>query len=214
MKQRGDNSNNIQIGRVSDSASVSISQSFAAFQPVPLTATSETLLSKAVLRRQARTYSLGTAGAVILSVLSALSDVFGVSQGAGVSLVWLMVPVAIAWMFLAAPHFTAWQRYRKRPREAGAANFVREDEVIKDAGDGKSWSLYRLSGACSYPHCDGEIVLTRAPARERQIRFRTYVGICSKCGEEHSYRLDANWVATPATDMAWREPDAATSKRT
>lgn len=210
MDQKGDGSNNTQIGSISGEASVIVNQHSEKREPehakLEPDYSTQSFVSKTELEKSVK-LSLAKLGSVILASFAISADIFGLSVNLGIPAI-LILPIPLVGGFLLLrPHFRDWRRFMNRPRESRVATFVGEDEVMEDAGE--VWHFYKLRAACIYPHCKGKIELTDAPPRERALRTRSYVGICSICGRDHSYRIDGNGVATRAPNMDWRKPEKA-----
>jgi hypothetical protein len=128
----------------------------------------------------------------------------------------LLAITSLTWVFfLAIPTIAifcwfngeAMYLYSKRPRSSEEASFVGQGNLMEDDGKG-SYLIYRRTASCIYPCCKkGKIVLTNAPPREVSRLCKTFVGVCSIAGTDHSYYVNRIWVATP-DKFDWRSPNA------
>ena len=216
MNQKGDGSNNTQIGSIGGEASVTINQHSEKREPeytkLEPDYSTELFVDKIQLRQSAQQFHMKIVGGGLLSLLAVSADMLGLSTNLGFPVSWIIPIPLFAGALLAWSHAPDWRRFKNKPADRYQATFVGEDEVMEDAGD--MWHFYKLSAACIYPHCKGKIILTAAPSKERALKTRSYVGICSACGRDHSYRIDSNGVATRAPNMDWREPEKARAQST
>ena len=73
--------------------------------------------------------------------------------------------------------------------------------------DNDTYSIFKLTAPCIHRGCDeGKIVVVDAPPKEVPNLEKPYVGICSLCGRDHSYRIDHNFIATQER-FDWSEPE-------
>ena len=158
-----------------------------------------TVISKRILRKKAwRGYAIGTifSAAVIYSLLK-----FFTLSTLHLLIFFLVfgIPASIYGYRYGDTMFL----YHRRPRELGVANYVGRGRLMEDDGDG-SYFLYLPTADCIYPYCnEGKIVIESAPLREISRLGKSYVGICSVAGKDHSYHLDNILVATPER-FDWR----------
>ena len=59
----------------------------------------------------------------------------------------------------------------------------------------EGYSIFTHRGACIYPGCSGEIVISNQP--ERYSGNYSYFAKCSVAREQHSYGIDINFMAYP-----------------
>lgn len=206
MRQKGNNSNNTQIGYVGDHASVVVNNNNN-FQNDVLLEFDETTarrVSKVAVKTEAKLFCAKTLGGVIIGCVPIIADIVGISIGFGISPLISFIICLIGGVFLAMKHHDSFWIYKNRPKHSNVSNFIGKNRIIQEDENRMYWLIYSRSADCIYSHCDGKIIVDWAPEREKKMRDRPYVGICSKCGREHSYRLDYNWVATKAPDMDWK----------
>lgn len=197
----GDHNTNIQINgsvaapvTVHATGSSRLSEIQLSFNPSTAMRVSETQL-----RRSARPGFIGFALMIAAGVSAVIHarEYIGCGEKLGINLTliikfWWAPPVVLFFtgILLASYNVKAWRRYRHRPYVQNEAFYLGDGQFMEIDEDGRSWWLYRHSAPCIYPHCSGSIKVVNAPPRERQLRQRIFVGVCSKWGTEHSYRLD------------------------
>jgi hypothetical protein len=162
-------------------------------------------ISKQCLRnREWRGYLLGFFGIIVIFLFWA-SLFFMPSFFVGISLFILALLTAIFCYFL-QPYVDEMKLYYKKPRTLKEDPFVGRGRFMSLDDNKNSYLIYKLTAPCIYPCCyEGKIVVTDAPPREVMLLGKTFVGVCSVCGKDHSYRIDANLVATRA-QFDWRAP--------
>lgn len=118
----------------------------------------------------------------------------------------ILVATMASFIYVLKPYLDDMSLYYKRPKKFHQAIFVGQGRFIEEK-DEDSYLVYKPTAACIYPCCnEGKIVVTNAPPREVSRLGKTYVGICSIAGKDHSYRIDHIWVATPES-FDWRALD-------
>lgn len=118
----------------------------------------------------------------------------------------ILVIVLASFSYVLKPYGEDMRLYYKRPKEAHQSIFVGQGRFMKKKGD-NSYLVYDPTADCIYPCCkEGRIVVTNAPPREASKLGKTYVGICSIAGKDHSYRIDHILVATRER-FDWRPLD-------
>ena len=211
MDQRGDSSNNTQIGFIGDKASVTVNQYAEKREPeytkLEPDYSTELFVSKIQLRQSARQFQMKIVGGGLLSLLAVSANMFGLSTNLGFPVSWIIPIPLFAGAVLAWSHAPDWRRFKNKPADRHKATFVGEDEIMEDAGE--IWRFYKLRASCIYPHCAGEIFLVPTPPKEQERLQRSCVGICTSCGRDHSYRVDGNWAAKMEPDIDWRKLEKA-----
>jgi CHAT domain len=98
--------------------------------------------------------------------------------------------------------------HKNIPEKYGDICYIRQGIFIKNYSK-DYYLICNLTASCIYPHCSdksgGKIVVVKAPHKEIE-KGRKLVCLCSTCGEEHSYRVDLNWVATKDNTIDWSKP--------
>lgn len=210
MYQQGDHSNNLQIGNGGAGNTFNITQSKSQLSHVLLTIDNESVreYDKEVLVKDRNIGLAKLAAGGLLGALSFLSDSIGISSHFGFSLWWLFPLGPLIGLLVAIPHSRSGQILFRLPKNRNESNFVGNNEIVQ-ALDNRKIITYRRGAPCIYPNCSGMIVLSSAPAREKSLLGRDYVGICSLAGRDHSYRIDYIWNAYPV-QFDWRpiEPNA------
>lgn len=118
----------------------------------------------------------------------------------------ILIIIMTPFIYVLNPYLEKMHLYSKRPRKANEAIFVGQGRFMEKE-DEDSYLVYNPTADCIYPCCnEGKIVVANAPLREVSRLGKTYVGICSLAGKDHSYRIDYIWVATPDS-FDWRAPD-------
>jgi hypothetical protein len=118
----------------------------------------------------------------------------------------ILVAIMASFIYILKPYLDDMSLYYKRPKKVNQSIFVGQGRFIEEK-DEDSYLVYKPTAACIYPCCNqGKIVVTNAPPREASRLGKTYVGICSIAGKDHSYRIDHIWVATPES-FDWRALD-------
>jgi hypothetical protein len=64
-----------------------------------------------------------------------------------------------------------------------------------------NYILFNKSAPCDHPECEGKVILVPAPPSEQP--GRKFVGRCVKGEEDHTYRVDPNFVGYPER-FDWR----------
>jgi nucleoside phosphorylase len=106
----------------------------------------------------------------------------------------LVLPGSVMWLFSSIRYNEVSSWYSNRPRYIGENVFIKDNQFIKDNEDG-NYLVYQAAAFCVYIGCKGMIIVVKAPPEE--VRFgNKSVGKCSTCGEEHSYTVDSNLIAT------------------
>jgi hypothetical protein len=99
--------------------------------------------------------------------------------------------------------------YSKRPKSKNEVVFVGNGKLMEDDGIDE-YSIYSRTAPCIYSNChekhEGMIVIVNAPQREVSRIRKSFVGICSIGGEDHSYSIDNIWNATK-DEFDWRAPE-------
>jgi Putative DNA-binding domain len=107
--------------------------------------------------------------------------------------------VLICHFYFSGPSSQEMCLYLRRPKVANMSIFIDQGKFsgnfIEDSGDG-NYAILKPLAKCIYHYCEGEILITNAPPRERSRLSKSFVGICSVSGRDHSYRVDHNLVAT------------------
>jgi Putative DNA-binding domain len=163
-------------------------------------------ISKQHLRNRAwRGYLLGFFGIIVVFLVWA-SLFFMLSHPSfGIALFLPALLTAIFCYFL-QPYFDEMELYYKKPRTLKENSFVGRGRFMSLDDNKNSYLIYKLTAPCIYPCCyEGKIVVTDAPPREIVRLGKTFVGVCSVCGKDHSYRIDFNLVAT-RDQFDWRAP--------
>jgi SEFIR domain len=95
--------------------------------------------------------------------------------------------------------------YNNRPSNPKTPNVINNGRLIEDYCE-DSYLIYKRTAACLYDFCEGKIVLSKAPPREIEKIGKTFVGICSEGGTDHSHFVDSIWVAIKK-NFDWRDPE-------
>jgi Putative DNA-binding domain len=164
-------------------------------------------ISKYELESKAwRGYLIGIIGilicfGVVFSLLLLISNIF----------LWICFIIALGATFFSFDYFLkhyseTMRLHIKRPRNTEEASFIGQGRLMKNDNEG-GYLIYNPTAPCIYPCCnEGKIVISDAPPREVSRIGRTFIGVCSVAGKDHSYRLDYILVATPE-QFDWRAPD-------
>jgi hypothetical protein len=203
MKQTIDGSGNVQFGTVRDST-VNVN-TYTSDKYVQLTEDNSKTLKLSLPKVKYSAYvgaskfilTVIVGNALVLLNVSNLTKILPILPPL---LVLVVIGAAIIW---AQGHFDDFRRNRNRPRNGNSFAFAGNNEILREDRATNSITVATFSGACVYPKCDGDIYLMWAPDREKLAKGSKFVGICSKCGKAHSYRVDNNFIATPAPDMDW-----------
>ena len=198
MQQKGDSSNNFQIGNAGTENVFNVVQNQQQVDHVQLVVDekSERVYEKKTLEKDRNIGWAKLAGGGLLGAIGLFSDSIGVSSYFGYSLLW-MIPVGIfIGLVISIPHLRSWRILHNVSSNKNEANFIGNNEIVQESENGKI-IIYHRSAACIYPNCTGVIVLTSAPEREKAHLGRNFVGICSLAGRDHSYRIDFIWNAYP-----------------
>ena len=121
-------------------------------------------------------------------------------------LILLIIPFCIA--YLSRSCYEEMLCYFKKLTRAKQPCYIGQGKLMKDDGKG-GCVIFQPTAACIYPCCNGKIVLTNAPPREILRLRKKFVGICSIGKEDHSYKIDNNWVAYKR-EFDWRSLDKRT----
>ncbi len=213
MHQRGNDSNNCQIGSVGSGNTINVVQNQHRADHTQLIRDEESMreYDKETLKRDGNIGWAKLTGGVLLGTIGFLSDAIGVSSHFGFSLWWLFPVGIFIGLFLAAPHLRSIRLLHYLRVNKNKASFVGNNEITEESDNGKVF-VYHRSAACIYPNCTGTIVLSPAPEREIAGLGKNFVGICSLAGRDHSYQIDYIWNAF-RTQFDWRpiEPDTKKS---
>lgn len=212
MHQKGNNSNNIQIGNAGSGNVINVVQNQPRSDHTQLVLNEESVreYEKATLKNDRNIGLAKFSGSGLLGALGLLSDSIGVSSYFGFSLWWLFLVGIFIGSLLAIPHLRSLQILNGLPNKKNEANFIGNNELVQESDNGKI-AVYHRSAACIYPNCTGTIVLSPAPEREQAALDKNFVGICSLAGRDHSYRIDYIWNAFPA-HFDWRPVEPNTKK--
>jgi hypothetical protein len=116
----------------------------------------------------------------------------------------LVIPIFF-WYFI-RPYFDEMYLYYKKPKKVHQCVFIGQGRFM-EKNDVDSYLVYNPTADCIYPCCnEGKIIVADAPPREVHKLGKKYVGICSKTGKDHSYRIDSILVATK-DNFDWRPLD-------
>ncbi len=73
--------------------------------------------------------------------------------------------------------------------------------LYRDLGNSRVLA-YTLFAACSYPGCNGKVIIVDAPEREKGQH--DYVGWCLIGAKRHTYTVDPNFIGMPR-EFDWRK---------
>lgn len=212
MHQKGNNSNNIQIGNAGSGNVINVVQNQPRSDHTQLVLDEKSVreYEKATLKNDSNIGLAKFSGSGLLGALGFLSDSIGVSSYFGFSLWWLFLVGIFIGSLLAIPHLRSLQILNGLPNKKNEANFIGNNELVQESDNGKI-TVYHRSATCIYPNCTGTIILSPAPEREQTALGKNFVGICSLAGRDHSYRIDYIWNAFPA-HFDWRPVEPNTKK--
>lgn len=161
-------------------------------------------ISKRELKNKAwRGYVISTIGILLFLVIT-ISPIF-IMPSIAFS-VWQIIILGLivaSFVYFLKPYFEEMYLYQKRPANIKEAIFIGRGRLMEDDNKG-GYLIYNPTAPCIYPCCtEGKIIIADAPPREMLRLGKTFVGVCSSAGKDHSYRLDHIWVATPE-QFDWR----------
>lgn len=158
---------------------------------------------KKIKNKAWRGYFIGISGTLLYLGVT-ISPLF-IMSNIGFS-IWHIIVLGIiitSFVYFIKPYFEEMYLYRKRPKNIKEAIFVGQGRLMEDDNKG-GYLIYNPTAPCIYPCCnEGKIIIANAPPREVSRLGKTFVGVCSIAGKDHSYRLDRIWVATPE-QFDWR----------
>jgi hypothetical protein len=190
------NDNSISIGSIGNSNHIHIEQLQQAGVPrikyEPVAASLQHMSREAVFRG-----TIGYYASWALLAVPLLADGLGILGFFGVQTLWAVVAVL---PFVGAATTNPQRKIAEAPFSPGVANFIGNQWVERD--EGGDYVLYRKTARCTYPGCNGDVVVRPAPERERPNH--TLVGECSVGGKQHTYTIDFNGHGLPRS-FDWRE---------
>jgi hypothetical protein len=199
--------NSYQIGVNGEGNVVNVNANSSGNPHVQLEIDESTIQKKSITyyKKESLSFWSKSLPGIISFLIGLLADIIGISKEYGLK--WILIIAGVGLIIWAAKHFRSWYIYRNLPRKKDSACFVGNNQVVEADNDGMVY-LYSRHAKCIYPNCDGSIILAHAPPREVGRLGKTFVGICSICGKDHSYELDYIWNAYPQK-FDWRPIDAA-----
>jgi|GEM_PF-1482762 len=205
MEQSGNYSNNLQIGHAGSRNAFNISQTVGAQSFIQLEVEQNSVLkvNKKNLQRDRLLFIFKLIGGSMVGAFAFIADAAGISQFLNIPIWWLLPVGMFIGVFFSLQHYRSCRILSRLPKDGKGANYIGDNLIAEEDIDSRIISLYERSAPCIYPKCQGKIMLYDAPPREKISLGRDFVGICSICGKEHSYRLDSNWVAYPQ-QFDWR----------
>lgn len=204
MKQKGDHSNNMQIGTAGVGNTFHVNQANGSFRDSFVTLReSANSRQKPINSKDVTNRSLITIFTALLPLIALLADLLGIFGSLKLNYTWFL-PVyfvlVVILMLKNRDHILIFLRrgdIKRRDTYVGAGK-------VAHLNSNGSFSLYKRTAKCIYPECDGFIQICDPPPKEKQRCF--LVGRCSDCGIVHSYKIDPNWVAYPV-DIDWSEDE-------
>lgn len=203
--QNGNNNNN--FNNSGDNNTFHFSQSQGGERPVRMLMDENQ--SRIINKKEVRNKTFGSIATsistMILGVLSAVSDCFGVGGKIGITPEMLLAVAVPLSLVPVGVNFDFIRYYLHRPRNKNEARFAGQGEIIQFK-DEDNYLAGKMIAPCQHQMCSGFIHLTNTPPREAGRLQMNFVGICSISGRDHSYIVSAEWAATPA-QFDWRPLD-------
>ena len=139
----------------------------------------------------------------ILGGIGFISDAIGLSLQLNIDYWWILLAGFVGGILVSHKDLRNLYILVKAHQHKGNAAFIGKHEVCEEDSSNGNIHIYKVSGNCIYPDCTGKVILEHTPPRELKRLSNSYVGICSVCGKDHSYKVDFNLVATPEK-FDWR----------
>jgi hypothetical protein len=202
MKQKGNHSNNMQIGAAGVGNTFNVNQSSGSFRDgfVSLSESPnsrQTPITKEAVTRRAWITILSA----ILPMVALFADLLGIFGTLKFDYTWFLPIYVVLVMVLALSNLDHIRIFFRRREIKKRDTYVGAGKIAHLNSSG-TFTLYRRTARCIYPKCSGFIEITAPPQKEVQRCF--LVGKCTDCGIVHSYKVDPNWVAYP-DDIDWSE---------
>jgi hypothetical protein len=202
MKQKGDKSNNFQIGKAGTGNTFNVNQNSRYFRDEAVqllkrnTSHQPEITNEAVTRR-----SLITLLSATLPLVALLADVLGIFVALNIDITWFIPVYVILVTILLLSNLDHVRIFFKRRKIKRKDTYIGGGKIAHLNSNG-TFSLYERTARCLYPNCQGFIEVVAPPQKEQGKFF--LAGKCTECGTSHSYKIDPNWVAYPC-DLDWSE---------
>ena len=209
MKQKGNNSNNLQIKNVGDGSTLTINQ--GADGP----AATELCINQKTIRTFEHS-ELATDGAIgllklvcplILASAASAADFLSIVNFFDVSFGAVIFCAAILGTALALPHYESIFILSQCPKALGQEKYVGNNEILRK--EAEHVVNYHRTAKCTFSGCEGSICVVKAPERGQSSLNQPFVGMCSKGLKDHTYRIDYLWNASCEL-FDWTPTDAKT----
>jgi hypothetical protein len=185
------NDNCISVGSIGDSNHIHIEQlqqhGVPRIKYQPLAASVRHVSRDSVLRGV-----MGYYASWALLAVPFVADGLGILTFLGVQTLWAVLavlPFAVAGAAITNPQ----RQIAEATSSPGVAHFIGSQWVERD--ENGDYLLYRKTARCTYPGCDGTVVVRPAPAREQPNH--SLVGECNVGGKQHTYTIDFNNHGVP-----------------
>lgn len=202
MKQKGDNSNNLQIGSAGTGNTFSVNQTNRSLWGEAVLLLEDVgsrqapITNKAVTRR-----GLVTLLSVTLPFVALLADVLGIFGAFHLNYNWFLPVYFGLGVILTLSNLDHVRIFWRRQEIKRKDTYVGDGKIAHLNSNG-TFVLYKRTAQCRYPNCEGSIKVVTPPPKEKERCF--LAGKCTVCGTVHSYRIDPNWVAYPY-DLDWSD---------
>jgi len=200
MEQKGDKSNNFQIGKAGNRNTFNINQNSRSFRDEAVqllkknSSHQSEITDNAVTRR-----SLITILSATLPLVALLADVLGIFVALNIDTTWFILVYIILVIILGLSNQDHFRIFFKRRKIKRKDTYVGGGKIAHLNSNG-TFVLYEKTARCLYPNCQGFIELVAPPQKEQGKLF--LAGKCTEGGISHSYKIDPNWVAYPC-DLDW-----------
>lgn len=191
MRQSNSGGQNVLIGSIHGCAQVTIEQGTTGAASVALTdhAVPVGVVSQAAGRKWGLTLLLSP----VLPLIALLADVAGVIGAYSVAPRWILPAYLVAVLIMCLARMDEISLFLNR-KAHGAWIPLPFGRAVK-RGSGDQLEVYRFDANCTYPGCQGKLIISEAPEREIGKFFQT--AKCSVGEWRHGYEVDPNMVASP-----------------
>jgi hypothetical protein len=202
MKQKGDNSNNMQIGTAGVGNTFNVNQGNGSFRDgfVSLSE-SEDSRQPPITNRSVTRRSMMTILSAILPLIALFADLLGIFGTLKLDYSWFLLVYFALIVVLTSSNWDHISIFFRRRDIRRRDTYVGAGKIAHYNSNG-TFTLFKRTARCIYPNCNGFIEVTDPPPKERQRCF--LVGKCTDCGVAHPYKVDPNWIAYPR-DIDWSE---------
>ncbi|HCF26373.1 MAG TPA: hypothetical protein DEV81_03985 [Cyanobacteria bacterium UBA11049] len=195
MKQKGDYSNNVQIGNAGSANTFNINQNqfgekdrYIQFEDNP--ALGVKVYESSKVTQVALPRILSASGLFIVGLLGSLTSIFPFFGFAASWLPFGFFAIVAVVLFDKQKYVRIFllRLLLQRDSYRASEHYIGNGEILHKDSAGNC-KVYGKSAKCIYPGCGGQVYLVNPPEREKDVLEPKCVGECSQGRKHHTYKL-------------------------